>query len=323
MADDLKQTCREAVPAALRTLGCVAVGSTTCPLARRAAIGSGVARLSHDASTTLRTLAAPIDEIEASVRGVREHPAWRDLRAALALLDFVVVDAMARVRLTRGRLSLHPTRLRPLVEQAVRWAEAYYRDQVLGPPVRLDNRCDPTHAAVVDPSGLQTVVLNALANSLSAYRNAFTAQRRILQPRITVTSRLETRHDDSSRTWLNVIDDAGGISRNLLPNLGQLFLTGDPERGCGVGMYSILDVIGRMGGEVCISSSTEPTPHHPAGTVLSFRLPASVPREHHEGSVRDRVTVIDDYDVFRTELQSIASKGGTNHAREKTSCPGC
>jgi hypothetical protein len=36
-------------------------------------------------------------------------------------------------------------------------------------------------------------------------------------------------HEGRRQMLLNIVDDAGGIRRDLLPKLGQLFLTGDPE----------------------------------------------------------------------------------------------
>jgi C4-dicarboxylate-specific signal transduction histidine kinase len=120
----------------------------------------------------------------------------------------------------------------------------------------------------VNPMSLEEVVLNLVVNAADALAES-TQQRAHSTPlRILVRTRI-SREKDQQRVQIQVIDQAGGIPVDLLPNVFEPFwTTKGPDRGTGLGLAICKDIVEQAGGTIGIESAVG------RGTTVTVSLPA-------------------------------------------------
>ncbi|MFB4423131.1 ATP-binding protein [Streptomyces sp. QL37] len=224
-----------------------------------------------DASHELRTPLASIRGYAELTRRGREN-AGPDTRHALGRIESeaermtgMVEDLLLLARLDAGRpLSYESTDLSPLVIDAV--SDARVADRAPG------GASGPTHhwrlelpevPATVsgDPTGLQQVLVNLLANA-----------RTHTPPGTTVTVRLRQARRELPWVTLEVQDDGPGIPAELQPRVFERFARGDASRSrhagsTGLGLAIVQAVVAAHGGLAEVRSV-------PGDTVFAVRLPA-------------------------------------------------
>lgn len=244
-----------------------------------------VRQLVADASHELRTPLASIRGYAELTRRGRENTG-PDTRHALGRIESeaqrmtgMVEDLLLLARLDAGRpLSYESTDLSPLVIDAVSDA------RVAGRPASPDGP-GPTHhwrldlpevpAAVrADPTRIQQVLVNLLANARTHTPTGTTVTTRVLAA--------------AGNPWvtLEVRDDGPGIPAELLPHVFERFARGDASRSrhagsTGLGLAIVQAVVVAHGGVVEVRSV-------PGDTVFAVHLPADAaspgPAEFHSQS---------------------------------------
>jgi signal transduction histidine kinase len=273
-----------------------------------AAAGEAVSGLSHDARPILDALGKNMIGVEKDLPQVASSPSWQLVQQDLTFLRRIARDAIRRARTGLGDLHLQDIRLRPLVDDALQMCKRYFLDLAHRHEVTLVNRCHKSHTAMIDREALQQALINCIKNCLTPLREAWTHQHdRFGTIRIVSCDDFEARQQ---YCLLSVCDDVGGIPQDVLDHLGSPFVSGQDSKGMGLGMYIVLDVVGRMGGQVQIATSTESIGRFPAGSIVSFRLPktGNACQEAAE-STRPRLTVVPDYAHYCARIEEFFSKG--------------
>ncbi len=273
-----------------------------------AAAGEAVSGLSHDARPVLDALGKNMLGVEKSLPAVARNNSWKFVQQDLKFLRRITRDAIRRARTGRGDLRSREVRLRPLVDEVVAMCRRYFLDSVHRDDVTFINACHESHTATIDRQAAQQALINCIKNSLRPLREAWGHR----QDR-SGTIKIISCDDFQSRQrycLLSVCDDVGGIPRQVLEQLGQPFVAGKDPRGLGLGVYIVSDIVGRMGGQVRIATSTEPAGGLPAGTVVSFSLPKNdQARKLSNETSRPRLLVIRDYPRYRKRIEKALSPG--------------
>ncbi|MHC3471185.1 ATP-binding protein [Streptomyces sp. 7R007] len=216
-----------------------------------------------DASHELRTPLASIRGYAELTRRGREQ-VGPDTRHALGRIEseagrmtLLVEDLLLLARLDAGRpLQFEQTDLIPLVVDTISDARAAGMDHNW----RLDLPDEPALVSG-DAARLQQVLINLLGNA-----------RKHTPPGTTVTARVQRRGP-----WMcvDVEDNGGGISPELLPHVFERFARGDSARSratgsTGLGLAIVQAVATAHGGAVTVDSV-------PGRTVFTVHLPALAP----------------------------------------------
>jgi signal transduction histidine kinase len=138
-----------------------------------------------------------------------------------------------------------------------------------GVTLQLDYAQRPV-AAYLDPTQLDVVLLNLVANSRDAMDGAGAIT-------ITVTARGSAPSDPSlSSGWLQVTDTGCGIADDLIPRLFEPYVASEPhERGTGPGLATVHGIVRRNGGFISVDSSPG------RGTTFTIAVPSG-PTNHDE-----------------------------------------
>jgi len=267
-----------------------------------AAAGQAVAGLSHDARPILDTLCKNRIGIESGLPGLAENPSWQLVQRDLTFLRHITRDTSRLVRTGKGDLQMELLPLRSAVDDVLDMCVRYYLDETCKGRISLTNACPDSALAFVDRSALYRAVLNCMKNSLRAIGGRPNEKKGMIRI-------LGCDDPGSSGTHylLSVCDDAGGIPADLLRQLGTPLVQGRDAGGMGLGMHIVVEMLGRMGGQVHIASSTTPIAEFPAGTVISLRLPKTDQAGRGEDDAdRQRVVLHHEYARYRAQIESLA-----------------
>lgn len=273
-----------------------------------AAAGEAVSGLSHDARPILDALGKNMLGVAKDLPGVAGNASWQLVQRDLTFLRRIARDAIRRARTGLGDLHLAKVQLRPVIDEVLDMCRCYFLDLAHYSQVNLVNACHSSCTALIDRDALQQALVNCLKNCLWPLREAW-SRTEDRSGTICVSSAEDLDAPDHY-CLLSVCDDVGGIPKEVQDHLGSPFVNGMNSKGLGLGMFIVLDVVGRMGGQVQLASSTESTDVLPAGTVISLRLPKAndVRKEVAEWS-RPRLTVIPDYARYRAQIEASFLQG--------------
>ena len=144
-------------------------------------------------------------------------------------------------------------------------------DRVLGEDVTLDVR-DPSSRsffAIVDPTGMESALLNLCINARDAMPNGGTIRIDLSSEEITQQQARESGDLSSGRfVVVRVADNGSGIPPEHLPHLFEpFFTTKDVGRGTGLGLSTVYGFVNQSGGHVKVSSTVG------SGTAVTLYLP--------------------------------------------------
>jgi signal transduction histidine kinase/ActR/RegA family two-component response regulator len=146
-------------------------------------------------------------------------------------------------------------------------------DRVLGEDVQVQIRIPsgPPFLATVDPTGVESALLNLCINARDAMPNGGTI---VVELSRATFSAADARRDSNvtagSYVAMTVADTGGGISEEHLPYLFEpFFTTKDVGRGTGLGLSMIYGFVKQSGGSVAVRSDVG------RGTVITMYLPES------------------------------------------------
>jgi signal transduction histidine kinase/CheY-like chemotaxis protein len=160
-------------------------------------------------------------------------------------------------------------------------------DRVLGEDVTLAVRDPAGHSffATVDPTGMESALLNLCINARDAMPNGGTITIDLSSAHITQQEARESGDLSPGRyVVVHVRDNGSGIPPEHLPHLFEpFFTTKDVGRGTGLGLSTVYGFVNQSGGHVTVSSTVG------TGTVVTLYLPEapapgtpSTPREDDE-----------------------------------------
>ncbi len=215
--------------------------------ARLAALGTAVAKISHDLRNILSTARLMSDSLaDSEVPEVK-----RVTPRLLAAMDRAVALCARTLSYTReGAPPVSRSRfaLAGLIEEIAELVEPKSEDGA-----RLVDAVPPTLMVDADREQLFRVILNLARNAIEAGAR-----------RVTVGARCE-----SEATIIEVADDGPGLAPKARDNLFRPFAGSARPGGTGLGLAIAREILRAHGGDIALADSTA------SGTVFSLRLPAA------------------------------------------------
>lgn len=214
--------------------------------ARLAAIGTAVAKVSHDLRGVLSPAMLAAERLQMS-----KDP-------ATSRAGEILVRAVERaVELVRGPLEfaregpIAPARQACVLHDAI--DEAADQVRALHRASGISVTCDATIVVDADPRHLERIFGNLLRNAAEA--NAQT---------ISVTAAIEGRE-----ATVRVADDAGGLPPEVRQKVFQPFVSGPSRGSTGLGLAIVRDLVRAHGGDIVVEETG------PEGTTFRFTLPVA------------------------------------------------
>ena len=184
-------------------------------------------------------------------------------------------------------------------------------DRVLGEDVQVQIRipAGPPFLATVDPTGVETALLNLCINARDAMPNGGTIDVELSRANFSAAdARRDTELAAGAYVAMTVADTGAGIPDEHLPHLFEpFFTTKDVGRGTGLGLSMIYGFVKQSGGSVTVRSDVG------RGTVVTMFLPeardAELPErtespETSRNGNGETILVVED----EPELLSLASR---------------
>ncbi len=216
--------------------------------ARLAAIGTAVAKVSHD----LRGVLSPAMLVAERLQGSQDP--------STSKAGAILVRAVERaVELVRGPLEfareapVTPNRTAFNLREVVAEVETQTLD--LAHPVVLELSCDPDLSINGDADLMERVLANLVRNSSEAGGSS-------------VRISAELQHNQVAIT---VADDASGLPDNVQENLFKPFVSSSRTGSTGLGLAIVRDLIQAQGGEITLVQTG------PDGTTFRILVPAALP----------------------------------------------
>ncbi|MBI1179189.1 MAG: sensor histidine kinase [Alphaproteobacteria bacterium] len=221
-----------------------------------ASLGEAVAKVNHDLRNILATARLVSNRLSES-----DDPGVRTISTTLIrAIDRAIGICSDTLRFGRPREMrprVIPFELRPVVEEA---------GQGLGlsdetSPMFL-NHVDPGFEVEADPEHLFRALQNLFRNAVEAIGGNF--------GEIVVSAR-----DNGSESVIEVADTGPGLPEHARENLFKPFKGTTHERGAGLGLVNVREILQAHGGEVRLVKSD------PGGTVFRLHLPKSAASLRH------------------------------------------
>ena len=185
--------------------------------------------------------------------------------------------------------------------------------RLVGEAVALELHCDddayPIHA---DPSQLERVVVNLLANARDAVESASSDGTVTLRVERLVLEREDGGAPPGRYTALIVSDDGPGIAEDALPRIFEPFFTTKEGEGTGLGLATVHGIVTQSEGYLSVNQ----TP----GGGASFRVlipestapatPPPPPEPDSKRSMGDRILVVEDDDAVRKVVRLLLGELG-------------
>jgi PAS domain S-box-containing protein len=153
---------------------------------------------------------------------------------------------------------------------------AVYQSKFLGGAISVDRRFDDLQDIVVSKGEMIQVFSNIIANAIDAMGEGGALHISIHKATATTGDGIET-----------IIRDKGaGIEREHLEKIYQPFFTTKGDRGTGIGLWVVKELVEKRGGRVAITSSTE---KGNSGTSVAIFLPFAIPPKRLPEALKPKV----------------------------------
>lgn len=225
-------------------------GSAGAPIAPPdpwAAAGHLAAAMAHEVNNSLDTMQNCLHLLSRQVRP-RAAPAYDLLRTEAARLARLVREILG---LYRSPQPDAPADLNAVVSESLRALQPRLRRSSL----RLTTKLGRLPRILAPRAQLRQVVSNLVVNAADAMTSGGTL-------------RVETRALLRRRVRLRVADTGTGIPPGLKSRIFQPFVTSKGERGTGLGLWIVAQIVAHHGGRV------RALPRRGGGTVMEVELPA-------------------------------------------------
>lgn len=200
---------------------------------------------------------------------------------ALKYLQLAEKEMERVVQISRQTLSFYretnaPERQKPkdLIEEVL----SLYRRNLMEKNIAVRRRYDFDGAIMIYPGEMRQVLSNLVVNAIEAMQPAGCLTVHVYETR---------RWSDISVCGVRVViaDTGAGISAEKLHQIGEPFFTTKGQKGTGLGLWVSQGIVRKYGGDLQVSSSTNPQRH---GTVFSVFLPTELgPRVQGRGGSAD------------------------------------
>ena len=142
---------------------------------------------------------------------------------------------------------------------------AVYQTRLLGNAIFVDRRFEDAEEIVVSKGEIIQVFSNIIANAVDAMTEGGSLH--------ISTHKATGPTGDGIQTIIR--DEGAGIEQEHLDKIYQPFFTTKGDRGTGIGLWVVRELVEKRGGQIGITSSTE-TGHN--GTSVTIFLPFAIPR---------------------------------------------
>lgn len=224
--------------------------------ARFTALGRMAGGVGHEINNPLQVLTVLLDELRDGLPPDASHQR-ESVEHCIAATQRIerIVDGMRAYAMPSGAA---PVRVAPA--ELVRDALAAMRPQLTGiHDVRV--RIDSAPYVFVERERVTSAIVHAITNALVAVSRTRELDRCI---------EVATRTARNGEAVIEVRDNGAGFPPELLPRLGEPFLTTRPtQRSAGLGLFVMRGVIDAQGGELELENAPE------GGAVVRFRLRAA------------------------------------------------
>ncbi len=226
---------------------------------RLASLGTMAAVVGHELNNVLTTMTGAMQLIQEDVAQGR-LPAAEDLTSLQRAGDHLAKHSRSLLRLGRPAPEGEPraTDLRVAVNEVIgtlRLAGLFRRIHV-----ELEASSEPVMVGI-GRTEIEQVLVNLLKNAVEALSETQNADPLV---QIGIVK-------DSVRATLAVSDNASGVPAEKLPLIFEpYYTTKSPERGTGLGLYAVRQIVKAAGGDVSVDSSED------RGTVFRITLPLVV-----------------------------------------------
>jgi signal transduction histidine kinase len=230
---------------------------------RLQAVGQMASGIAHDFNNALAMILGHTELLLATPEVTRD-PA--QVRTHAQQINEVAQDAAAVVarlaavyRGGSGPETFEPVNLNDLVAQAISLTQPRWRDEALARGITIAIRTTPGEIPPIrgNAPSLRELLVNLLFNAVDALPEGGT---------ITVGTRAE-----GDRVVLTVADDGVGMSEEVRRQCLDPFFSTKGERGSGLGLSMVRDIVARHEGEIDIDSAPG------QGTTLAIALPTAPP----------------------------------------------
>lgn len=225
---------------------------------RLAAAGETVAYLSHGIKNILQSLQSAADTVELGLNKNRVETAkkgWSILQRNLTKIQNLVLNMLAFSKAREPNLAM--TQLNQLVNEVVEMMTSQADEKRVAVIADLDGELP---SLMVDPDGIQQVLLNLVLNALDA-----------VEPDRGVIT-VKTAYDRSKQeVVLTVSDNGAGIEANQLTGIFNAFVSGKGQGGTGLGLAVVKKIVEEHNGQVEVASKVG------EGTSFALRLSTRIP----------------------------------------------
>lgn len=261
-------------------------------------IGRLTGGVAHDFNNVLTTILGGIELLKMNVN---EGLGTKEL--ALEPLEIIEIGARHAAALTRQLLSYG--RRRATAHQPLQLRSVIHEMELLLPKLvssrvalQIDVPADlpPVKA---DPSDIEQILFNLVFNADDAMPDGGHVQIRAFRSGDTVA--------------VQVVDDGCGMDETTADQVFEpFFSTKSPDRGTGLGLTTVRDIVERLGGVIDVSSEIG------IGTTFSIRLPSA--KGHRVSDVIERpplgaktgevIMIVDDHDSVLRLVQRFLTTSG-------------
>lgn len=224
-----------------------------------AATGRMAAAIAHEINNPLESLMNLI--YLARQESSEGSSVWEYLRTAESELNRVSHIARQTLGYYRDTSSPSEVYLHDLIDNVL----TIYRSKIVSSGISVESTFNDLRKISVSRGEMLQVFSNIIANAIDAMR-----QGGKLTIALRKTSGLE---GDGIQTIIR--DNGIGISQKNLERIFEAFFTTKGDLGTGIGLWVTKQLLERRGGQIAVTSSTEPGK---SGTAITMYLPFELPR---------------------------------------------
>jgi PAS domain S-box-containing protein len=223
-----------------------------------AATGRMAAAIAHEINNPLESLMNLI--YLARQNSSRESKTWGYLQTAESELERVSHIARQTMGYYRDNGSPSEVYLHDLIENVL----AVYQSKLLSVGISVESKFNDLRRISVSRGEMLQVFSNVVANAIDAMRQG---------GKLTISLRKTTAlNGDGIQTIIR--DNGIGISQESFERIFEPFFTTKGDLGTGIGLWVTKQLVERRGGQITVTSSTEPGK---SGTSITIYIPFAYP----------------------------------------------
>lgn len=224
----------------------------------QAALGKLATKLAHE-------VGSPLNAIYASVQLLLENDISSEERRKLGVIQRQVENMISIInRALQARKIAVPAKIKSPVRSLIDEVKSVMESKLRETSIRLNVRLDtPELVLNADPVQIQQVLINLINNSIEA----ITAKRRNGRQETIGLRVYEEKAQGGSQIRINVEDNGGGVSQDIVGQLFVDFINSKKPNGNGIGLVICKEIVESHGGKIFLARTSE------TGSTFSVLLP--------------------------------------------------